>query len=142
MTGLAPDRAVHGALLASGPGAVASHRTAAVVWGAPVTPGRLVDVSVPLDPGREIAGVRLHALEAGTFVTSRHGLAVVDPVEAVLGLSAVGTPSELADAVEHLRQARIITHRALADAVADAVARSRPGLAALCLVLDELRRVA
>ncbi len=51
---------IHAALLACGPGAVVSHRSAAFMLGIGRRSPRVVDVIVPGQRGREIDGIRVH----------------------------------------------------------------------------------
>lgn len=87
------------ACLVSGPGAVVSHRSAAVVWGiSGFRPGR-VEITVP--PGRSsrngLARVHRCAAVAGTL---REGIPVTRPVRTVVDLAGVVGGDVLEEAVD------------------------------------------
>ena len=68
-----------GAVLACGPGAVLSHRSAALLWEIRQSSSGLVDVTVPSQNGRrERAGIRIHrsARLAAEEVTAQRGIPV------------------------------------------------------------------
>jgi hypothetical protein len=98
------EQRIAAALLSIGDGAVASHRSAAFLWGVPRPPGDPVDVIVAR--GRhvpELVGVDVHrpADWADLVPTSRGGIPVTNPLRMLCDLAAVD-PDGLAGAVEHI----------------------------------------
>jgi hypothetical protein len=78
------------AVLACGPNAVLSHRSAAALWGF-CDPGARVDVSAPTRAGRSRAGIDVH--RAGTLgpgeLTVRERIPCTSPARTLLDLAAV-----------------------------------------------------
>ncbi len=90
------------AVLASGPGAVLSHVSAAALWGlrAAANGDEPVDVSVPGDRGRR-RGIRAHRIEPllPDERTVRAGIPVTAPARTLLNLATASGRSELEIAV-------------------------------------------
>lgn len=81
------EQQVLGAVLAAGPGAAASHRTAAALWGLlDATP---VEVVVPLPRLPRLAGVTVHRTRDPLDLTRRRAIPVTSPMRAILDLGAV-----------------------------------------------------
>jgi very-short-patch-repair endonuclease len=116
---LAPLAAEVAAVLACGPGAVLSHRSAAGLWGLLASTGPVVDVTVPgRNPGPR-SGVLVHRvarLDRGD-VTRRRGIAVTAPARTLLDLAEL-LPSRALE-------------RALEEAEIQGLARPRDVLALL-----------
>lgn len=77
------------AVLASGDGAVVSHRSAAVLWGLLAKDNEIVDVSVPGDGGkRRRRGIRIHRSRTLTaaLVTRRENIPVTKPARTIADL--------------------------------------------------------
>jgi predicted transcriptional regulator of viral defense system len=90
------------AILACGPGAVISHRSAAGLWRLVEAPRGAVDVSVPTTGGRRRrAGIRLHrrASLPPRSVTERHRIPVTTPAQTIGDLRRVVPPAELRRAI-------------------------------------------
>jgi hypothetical protein len=107
------------AVLACGPGAVLSHRSAASQWGLLRTDQTRIDVTAAR--GRHGApGIRLHrsrSLDAQD--TTRHdGIPVTTVSRTLLDLAATARPSELERALAQAERLRIYDHRAITDAIA------------------------
>ncbi len=121
------------ALLAAGPGAVLSHRTAAQLHDLLLRPGPTVHVLlVARRSPRPQRGVRIHhtaALNPAKDLRSVQGLRVTAPLRTLLDLATEATPTELARAVQEAQIQRLITHSSLVDAVRSA--RGRRGVTAL-----------
>ena len=90
------------ALLASGDGAVLSHRTAADLWALRSSNPRIVDVTIYSRAGRTPRpGIRLHrAPLPRNEVTRKDGFPVTSPARTLFDLSAVLTPRSLERAVD------------------------------------------
>jgi hypothetical protein len=114
------------ALLATGPNAVLSHRTAATLWELlrrrPADP---IDVTL-LDANRRTRpGLRIrHAERLETRL--RYGLRLTSPPQTLLDLAAA-SPAELEVALNEAHVRRLVTHQE----VRRMVERCRPGVAAL-----------
>jgi very-short-patch-repair endonuclease len=110
------------AVLASGSGAVLSHRSAAALWELRAPKEGDIDVTVPCDR-RGGGDIRIHrnAIESGD-VTTRHGIPVTTPLRTLLDLAAVVGEHELERAIRQAEYAHLTTTALLAEAVT-----SRPG---------------
>ena len=107
------------AVLACGPGAVLSHRTAAAHWDLLRTDQTRIDVTAPR--GRHGApGIRLHrtrSLDAQD--TTRHqGIPITTVARTLLDLAATARPTELERALAQAERLRVYDHRAITDVIA------------------------
>jgi very-short-patch-repair endonuclease len=99
------------AVLACGPGAVLSHRSAASLWGIRKVWGSPVEVTAPND--RRHPGIRVrHSCRAAT--TTRHGIPTTTPAQTLLDLADVLDDKALARAVNEAYVLRLTTPRQLA----------------------------
>jgi hypothetical protein len=107
------------AVLACGPNAVLSHRTAAAQWGLLRTDQTRIDVTAPR--GRHGApGIRLHrsrSLDAQD-TTSHEGIPITTVSRTLLDLAVQARPSELERALAQTERLRVYDHRAIADVIA------------------------
>jgi hypothetical protein len=107
------------AVLACGPGAVLSHRTAAAHWGLLKTDQTPIDVTAPR--GRHGApGIRLHrsrCLDARD-TTRNKGIAITTISRTLLDLAATARPSELERALAQTERLRLYDHRAIQATIA------------------------
>jgi hypothetical protein len=90
------------AVLACGPGAVLSHRSAACLWRLLPAVEETIDVSVPTDGGRKRrSGIRIHRTlaMAPRSCTSRKGIPVTAPERTIADLRRVVTPAVLRRAI-------------------------------------------
>jgi very-short-patch-repair endonuclease len=133
---------IHAAVLACGPGAVASHRSAAYLLRIGERAPLVVDVIAPGQRGRGIDGIRFHAAP----YPARHELVLVDGIpcttvaRTIVDLAGTYGETELADTVERAAAARLLDVAAI-----DAVLASGPkrrGAPCLRRVLDDWRPVA
>jgi very-short-patch-repair endonuclease len=98
-----PELDIHGkcmaAVLACGPGAVVSHRTAAELWGIRQPSVGSIELSVPATVQRKLAGVRLHRRRSlGTTERVVHdGIPLTSPVRTLVDL-ATRLPGEALEA--------------------------------------------
>jgi hypothetical protein len=107
------------AVLACGPGAVLSHRTAAAQWGLLRTDQTRIDVTAPR--GRHGAqGLRLHrsrSLDAQD-TTNHEGIPITSVSRTLLDLAATARPSELERALAQAERLRLYDHRAIQATIA------------------------
>ena len=90
------------AVLACGPGAALSHRSAALLWEIRQNSSGLVDVTVPSQNGRsERVGIRIHrsARLAADEVTAQRGISVTTLARTLLDLADVVHPQALRRAI-------------------------------------------
>jgi predicted transcriptional regulator of viral defense system len=127
------------ALLAFGPCAVLSHRTAAAIWG---MAARDEVVHVTVTTARRVRdGVRMHrvaALEPGE-TTRRHGLAVTTPARTLLDLAATVPRSDLERAVNEALVCKVATRKGLLASLARSA--SHPGARRLGAALMDDRGI-
>ena len=109
------------AVLACGPGAVLSHRTAAAHWGLLRTDQTRIDVTAPR--GRHGApGIRLHrsrSLDAQD-TTHHEGIPTTTVSRTLLDLASSARPSELERALAQSERLQLYDHRATTDVLARA----------------------
>ena len=107
------------AVLACGPGAVLSHRSAAAHWGLLWTDQTRIDVTAPR--GRHGApGIRLHrsrSLDAQD-TTHHQGIPITTVSRTLLDLAATARPSELERALAQTERLRLYDHRAVQATIA------------------------
>jgi very-short-patch-repair endonuclease len=118
------------AVLACGPGAVLSHRSAAALWRIRPAWHGPIDVTVAGTQPRSRRGIRIHrsrALEAA----HREGVPVTAPARTLLDIAALVSERDLARAVEEAQVLRLTTPNALMAQVG----RGRSGSTALKAVL-------
>lgn len=126
-----------GAVLACGPGAVVSHRTAAWLWRLLPRVEDVVDITLA---GRHCGvkpGIRLHRLVAldRRDVRKLGGIPVTSPARTIIDVAAVVTPRELERAVAEAQARRLTRESELLSLLAQFT--GRPGTAALrSLVAD------
>ena len=130
---------VHAALLALGPGAAASHRTAVGLLGLRALDVRLVEVSWPRRAARPLAGVMVHRVPdlEERWVRTVERMAVTRPERTLVDLGAVVHPWFLARCLEEWLASRQVTIPKLESALAAHSRRGRPGPAALRRLLDQ-----
>jgi very-short-patch-repair endonuclease len=79
------------AVLACGPNAVLSHRTAADAWGLLRTQARSIDITVTTTAGRRRPGITIHRSSLAQFetTTTPNGIATTTPARTLLDLAEV-----------------------------------------------------
>jgi hypothetical protein len=94
------------AVLACGPGAALSHRSAAALWGIRPSAAAKVDVTVPHASGfRSTPAIALHRSRRPTDATTRHGIPVMTPGQTLADLAtalprrALEKAAEMAEAL-------------------------------------------
>ena len=119
------------AVLACGPGAVLSHRSAAAYWERLPTWAGPVDVTVATKTGRvQRRGIRLHLTRSldTRDVTVRNGIPITTPAKTVVDLNAV-VPDRLVErAYEQALIRRLITFDAVVEALELAPGRKTKAL--------------
>lgn len=107
------------AVLACGPGAALSHRSAAALWGFGEEHEDYIDVSVRRPSEARIPGIRCHrrpALPAEAIAT-RLGIPVTQPVQTFLDLTIVAGPRDLERAINEADKRDVIDADALRKAL-------------------------
>ena len=139
--GTAPSReqAIAAAVLAAGPDAMASHRSAARVWGVPRPPDDVVDIILP---GRsrhlDLAGVVVHRPrdQGDLRPVVRAGIRTCNILRMLCDLGAVD-PSAVHGAVGHVVTNALASPQALWSATVAHGRNGRPGVPALREALDD-----
>jgi hypothetical protein len=126
------------AVLAYGPRAVLSHRSAAGLWGLRPDNRARSDVSLPLQSVRSRPGVDAHAMPTlrPLDVTRHEGIPCTSVARTLLDLADAVPRRQLERAVEQAEQLRLFDLRAIEDVLAHA--NGRRGAAVLRGVLAEL----
>jgi hypothetical protein len=116
------EQEVLSAVFASGPGAAASHRSAAALWRlrGVVTEGPEVVVLYPKDP--RPTGVRIYRSRTlrPDDVTTIGPVPITAPARTMLDLSAILDLASLEDALDDALQRRLVTTKKLQDRIASA----------------------
>ncbi|MFT3862968.1 MAG: DUF559 domain-containing protein [Solirubrobacterales bacterium] len=133
---------IQAAVLASGPGAVACHRTAAFLLGIGERSPRVVDVVVPGQGGRKVDGIKVHRVTypSPTELVRVHGIVCTNVARTIVDLAGTHGEDGLRETLE-----RAATRRTLDLAAIDATLANGPrrrGAPCLRRVLDEWRPVA
>lgn len=129
--GLVPGRPTRegrwlAAVLACGPGAALSHRSAAAFHGLQRGDGPRPDVTSPTRRGRTLAGVACHRTRAEIEAATRDEIPVTSVTRTLLDLAATSHPRFLESAIERAETLRVLDARKLLDR-----SRNRPGARAL-----------
>jgi very-short-patch-repair endonuclease len=126
------------AVLACGPNAVLSHRSAAALWGIRDDSRALIDVTAPRRRGRIPDGIdahRDHCL-AGEDRTTFKGFPCTSLERTLLDLAAVVAVWELRKALSEAEVLRLLDHAGLRRLIRRS--RGRRGVARLRMLLDEI----
>ena len=127
------------ALMACGPTAVASHRSARSLWGLGPEPDGPIELTISgRNPGR-IAGARIYRVRRllNGAVRTRHGLRCTSPARTVCDLAAVVSRLEVERAVQEAAVRRLITIPELEREVANM--NARPGVRVMRAILGHER---
>ena len=118
------------AVLAAGPGAVLSHRSAAALWGMRPSGSGIVEVSVPTRSGRRPrAGLRVRRVTVSADdLTEREGIAVTTPARTLLDLAEVVPRRALERALDEAEYLRLFDLSALFAAVGGNTGRRGAGI--------------
>jgi putative AbiEi antitoxin of type IV toxin-antitoxin system/uncharacterized protein DUF559 len=107
------------AVLACGPGAVLSHRSAAAHWGLLGTAAALIDVTAPATR-HGLPGIRLHrsrSLDARD-TTGHKGIPITTVPRTLLDLAATIQPHRLERALAQAQRLQLYDHAAITDVIA------------------------
>jgi very-short-patch-repair endonuclease len=131
-------QALVAACLACGPGAIASHRSAAALWGLGLDDD-VVEVSVRRSQGPVPAGVVIHRSRdlVPAHTTLRNRVPVTNPLRTIVDLGAVSARWEVEDALDRGLVARRFTVAAVEWMLHDVARPGRRGCGVLRTVLDE-----
>ncbi len=124
------------AVLACGPGAVLSHRSAAALWGLRKDRRPTTDVTAPNRRGRAPRGISAH--RDGSLIdadrTVLHGIPCTTVPRTLLDLAAVVHIEELRRAISEAEVLRLLDHQAVRRLIKRS--RGRRGVARLRMLLD------
>jgi len=127
------------ACLAAGAGAVASHRSAARLWGLDASRRPLVELSVP--PGRQprLDRVIVHRSRdlRPLVCTIREGIPVTTPSRTILDLGAVQGPRAVERSLEVALGRQLVTLPGLRTVLDSDARRGRQGVGVLRMLLDK-----
>jgi Protein of unknown function (DUF559) len=125
------------AVLACGPGAVLSHRSAAALWRFAKEHEDYIDVSVRRPSEARLTGVRCHRRPnlSSDAITTRLGIPLTQPVQTFLDLATVAGPKTLERAINDADKRDVIDP----DALRNALQRypGQPGIRPLRRILDK-----
>ena len=139
-TSLGPLHDIAAAVLRFGPDVIVSHVSAAWLWGAPVEPGRRVElITTRRDQRTSDDRVTIHRPDDRRRVRAAkvHDLAVTAPVRTLLDLGATDASSVM-PALEALVRSGATTVPAVRHGLRQRRRRGRPGTVALERALEEL----
>lgn len=131
---------VHAALLDAGPRAVASHLTAARLWGLSGFAGDDVTVTRPRNGTQRrspLATVHEPLVLPDHHVRDKGHLRLTSPARTLFDVGAVVHPARLERAVDNAVAMRLTTYPMLWDLFDELAARGRPGSASMRAVLSE-----
>ncbi|HYG96640.1 MAG TPA: DUF559 domain-containing protein [Solirubrobacterales bacterium] len=125
------------AVLAAGPDAALSHRSATALWGFGKEHPDYIDVSVRRASETRLPGIRCHRRPSlpAAEVTTRLGIPLTQPVRTFLDLATVAGPKTLERAINEADKLDVIDADALRRALDDHP--GEPGVRALRRILDE-----
>jgi very-short-patch-repair endonuclease len=126
------------AVLACGPGAVLSHRSAAALWGLRENRRASIDVTAPNRRGRIPDGIDAHRDGSVTLAdrTEVHGIPCTTVARTLLDLAAVIPVWELKKAISEAEVLRVLDHAAVRRLIRRS--RGRRGVARLRMLLDDI----
>ncbi len=135
---LTRERRFMAAVLACGPEAVLSHRSAAVLWGFLERESTLIDITAPHRRGRNPHGIAAH--RDGSLVGAdralRGGIPCTSVARTLLDFAAVAPVWELRKAISEAEVLRVLDHGTVRALIKRS--RGRRGVARLRMVLDEI----
>lgn len=128
------EQRLSAALLSAGPGAAASHRAAAFLWG--LLDEAPVEIVVPRGQTPDLRGVIVHQTRDPFVVHQRRGLRVTSPMRALVDLGAVLPAADVEDALDRALAMRLFSVPAVEWAYAQVARPGRRGSGVLRQVLD------
>jgi hypothetical protein len=125
------------AVLACGPGAALSHRSAAALWGFGKEHEDYVDVTVRRTSESRLAGIRCHRRPTlpSQGITTRLNIPLTQPVQTFLDLTTATGPKGLERAINEADKRDVIDADALRKALDDHP--GEPGVRPLSRILDK-----
>jgi uncharacterized protein DUF559 len=125
------------AVLACGPGAALSHRSAAALWGFGREHSDYIDVSVRRTSEARLPGVRCHRRPSlpASAITIRLNIPLTQPVQTFLDLARVAGPRDLERAINEADKHDVIDPDALRKALDEHP--GEPGVRPLRRILDK-----
>lgn len=125
------------AVLACGPGAALSHRSAAALWGFGDEHQDYIDVSVRRASEARLCGVRCHRRPSlpASAVTRRLNIPLTQPVQTFIDLATVAGPKTLERAINEADKRDVIDWDSLRRALDDHA--GEPGVRPLRRILDK-----
>jgi very-short-patch-repair endonuclease len=127
------------AVLAGGPGAVASHRSGARLWGLTDDRDDTIEITVPRSRGPRIKGVTVHRssdLVAG-HVTEHNRIPVTKPARVIVDLGAVLPADKVEDALDRALTRRLISIAGVEWMLNELPRRGRNGAGVAARILDQ-----
>jgi Protein of unknown function (DUF559) len=133
------EQKILGAVLAAGPGAVASHRSAAYLWGADLAGVRPVDVIVKRTSGRSVSDAVLHRPtdRADLRAVRRANVPATNPLRTLLDLGAV-CPASVASVLNQFLASGVVNVEGLTRFLTSHRARGRSGTVPLAEAIAAL----
>jgi hypothetical protein len=133
------EQRVMSACLASGVDAVASHASAAWLWGLLTRPPERVSLTVPPQARPRLTGVDVHRL--GDLDPSRticrRGIPCTDPLRTLVDLAAVAHPATTSGAVDRALASGLVSGQGLAAEIGRRSGRGRRGIRPLRTMLTQ-----
>ncbi len=121
---------------ATGPQSVASHASAAWLWGLLPQPPDHPTITVPASQHPRPAGVEIHRLDIDpTRISFRSGIPCTNPLRALVDLAATADHRTVVSAVDQALSTRLVSGKALDAELERRTARGRRGVRALRQIL-------
>ncbi|MEO7442782.1 MAG: type IV toxin-antitoxin system AbiEi family antitoxin domain-containing protein, partial [Acidimicrobiales bacterium] len=130
------EQSVLAAVLAAGDGAVASHRSAARLWG--LHDNDAVEITVPYAKLPRLRGVVVHRSRdlAPRWTSRRRAVLVTTPARTLVDLGAVLARRLVEDALDRALAARLLTVAAVEHALDELGGSGRQGAGVIRTILD------
>ena len=127
------------ACLAAGPDAVASHRSAAQIWGLLDDEPGTVDIAVSRSLDHRLHGVVVHRATdlRADDTTIRYGIPCTNPMRTLVDLAAVAPVGLTAHALDRARHQRLVTLLGVRRALDRVARKGRRGVRVVRQLLDE-----
>jgi hypothetical protein len=133
------EQRVLAACLAAGPHAVASHRSAAWIWGLLDEEPDVVEIAVPRSLDHRLRGVVVHRATdlLDEDITLRGAIPCTNPMRTLVDLAAVAPVGLTARALDRARHEGLVTLAGVRRALDRVARKGRRGVRALRRLLDE-----
>jgi hypothetical protein len=127
------------ALLAAGPAAVASHASAAWLWGLGTSPPERPSLTVPVPRHPRVAGADVYRVNDldNRRVRLWRNFKCTDPLRTLVDYAAVASRQDLANAVDTALSTNLVTVRAISSELERRAIRGRRGVRPLRTLLDD-----